>query len=124
MGKTYRAYLPEQGFSCTAEGWATGCRKITWRISSPTWWKQLDLSAIESVYEEEERRSTTVPSADDDQDLDLWVLMWRVFSSRRIQKKLSEDIGFRVLAAGEPTGFPNESSDFSQVAFEGAARVI
>jgi len=23
---------------CYRRAWATGCRKITWRISSPTWW--------------------------------------------------------------------------------------
>ena len=70
--------------------------------------EQLDLSAIESVYEEEERgqppyhpRMMT--------DLDLWYCVG-VFVAR-IQKKLSEDIGFRVLAAGNQPDF-RTISDF------------
>jgi len=47
---------------------------------------------------------TAVSSAHDDQDFALRVLRG-VFSSRKIQKRLVEDVAFRVLAAGNQPDF-------------------
>jgi transposase len=83
---------------------------------------QLDLSAIESVYEEEERgqppyhlRMMT--------KLLLYGYSVGVFSSRRIQKKLTEDVGFSNVGGGEQTGFPNDLG-LSAAASGGAATVV
>src|SRR5260370_33896424 len=72
--------------------------------------EQLGLSAIESVYEEEERGQ---PPYHPRMMTKLLMYGYCVggFSSRRIQKKLREDVGFRVLAAGNDTDFRN-SWDF------------
>ncbi|PYU54678.1 MAG: hypothetical protein DMG55_30685 [Acidobacteria bacterium] len=78
---------------------------------------QLDVSAIESVYEEEDRGQppyhprmmTKIP---------LYGYCVGVFSSRRIQKRLVEDVAFRVLAAGNQPDFRSETS------FESAGRTI
>jgi transposase len=61
--------------------------------------EQLDVSAIESVYEEEERGQPPYHPRMMTKIL-IYGYCVGVFSSRRIRKKLSEDIGFRVLAAG------------------------
>jgi len=72
--------------------------------------EQLDLSAIESVYEEEERGQPPYHPRMMTKIL-IYGYCVGVFSSRRIQKKLSEDIGFRVLAAGNQPDF-RTISDF------------
>jgi transposase len=51
-----------------------------------------------------EAGSASVPSADDDEAVDYGYCMG-VFSWRRIQKKLTEDVGFGVLAAGNEPDF-------------------
>jgi transposase len=65
---------------------------------------QLDLSAIESVYEEEERGQPPYHPRMMTKIL-LYGYCVGVFSSRRIQKRLVEDIAFRVLAAGNQPDF-------------------
>jgi transposase len=65
---------------------------------------QLDLSAIESVYEEEERGQPPYHPRVMTKIL-LYGYCVGVFSSRRIQKRLVEDVGFRVLAAGNQPDF-------------------
>ena len=65
---------------------------------------QLDLSAIERHYEREERGYPPY-----DPRMMTKVLIYgycvEVFSSRRLEKRLVEDIGFRVLAAGNEPDF-------------------
>jgi transposase len=65
---------------------------------------QLDLSAIESVYEEEDRGQPPYHPRMMTKIL-LYGYCVGVFSSRRIQKRLVEDVAFRVLAAGNQPDF-------------------
>ena len=98
MGRTYRAYLPEQDFLLPPSlgDWLPEDH-LAYFVSDVV--EQLDLSAIESVYEEEERGQPPYHSRMMTKIL-IYGYCVGVFSSRRIQRKLSEDIGFRVLAAG------------------------
>jgi transposase len=65
---------------------------------------QLDLSAIERVYEEEDRGQPPYHPRMMTKIL-LYGYCVGVFSSRRIQKRLVEDVAFRVLAAGNQPDF-------------------
>jgi transposase len=65
---------------------------------------QLDLSAIESVYEEEDRGQPPYHPRMMTKVL-IYGYCVGVFSSRRIQKRLVEDVAFRVLAAGNQPDF-------------------
>ena len=109
MGKTYRAYLPEQDFLLPPSlgDWLPEDH-LAYFVSDVV--EQLDLSAIESVYEEEERGQPPYHPRMMTKIL-IYGYCVGVFSSRRIQKKLSEDIGFRVLAAGNQPDF-RTISDF------------
>ena len=75
--------------------------------------EQLDLSAIESVYEEEERGQPPYHPRMMTKIL-IYGYCVGVFSSRRMQKKLSEDVGFRVLEAGNQPYF-RMISDFRKL---------
>ena len=74
---------------------------------------QLDLSAIESVYEEEDRGQPPYQPR-----MMAKILVYGycvgVYSSRRIQKRLVEDVAFRVLAAGNQPDF-RTISDFRKL---------
>src|SRR4029077_20683969 len=74
---------------------------------------ELDLSAIESVYEEEDRGQPPYHPR-----MMVKILVYGycvgVFSSRRIQKRLAEDVAFRVLAAGNQPDF-RTISDFRKL---------
>ena len=109
MGKTYRAYLPEQDFLLPPSlgDWLPEDH-LAYFVSDVV--EQLDLSAIESVYEEEERGQPPYHPRRMTKIL-IYGYCVGVFSSRRIEKKLSEDIGFRVLAAGNRPDF-RTISDF------------
>jgi transposase len=74
---------------------------------------QLDLTAIQAVYGEEKRGQ---PPYDPRLMTKLLVYGYctGVFSSRRIQKRLQEDIPFRVLAAGNEPDF-RTISDFRKI---------
>jgi transposase len=65
---------------------------------------QLDLGAIESAYETEERGQPPYHPQMMTKIL-LYGYCVGVFSSRQIQKKLVEDVGFRMLAAGNEPDF-------------------
>jgi transposase len=65
---------------------------------------QLNLSAIERVYEEEDRGQPPYHPRMMTKIL-LYGYCVGVFSSRRIQKRLVEDVAFRVLAAGNQPDF-------------------
>jgi transposase len=77
---------------------------------------QLDLSAIESVYEEEERGQPPYHPRMMTKIL-LYGYCVGVYSSRRMQKKLVEDMGFRVLTAGNEPDF-RTISDFRKLHLE------
>jgi transposase len=74
---------------------------------------ELDLSAIESVYEKEERGQPPYHPRMMTKIL-LYGYCVGVFSSRRIERKLTEDVGFRILAAGNEPDF-RTISDFRKL---------
>jgi len=74
---------------------------------------QMDLSAMHAVYEKEKRGQ---PPYDPRLMTKLLVYGYctGVFSSRRIQKRLQEDVPFKVLAAGNEPDF-RTMSDFRKI---------
>src|ERR1700737_3498565 len=112
MAKSYRAYVPEQDLLLppSLRDWLPEDH-LAYFVSDVV--DQLDLNAIESVYEEEERGQPPYHPR-----MMTKLLMYGycvgVFSSRRIQKKLREDVGFRVLAAGNEPDF-RTISDFRKL---------
>jgi transposase len=112
MGKTYRAYLPEQDLLLppSLRDWLPEDH-LAYFVSDVV--EQLDLSGIESIYEEEERGQPPYHPRMMTKIL-IYGYCVGVFSSRRIQKKLSEDVGFRVLAAGNQPDF-RTISDFRKL---------
>ena len=112
MGKNYRAYLPEQDFLLppSPRDWLPEDH-LAYFVSDVV--EQLDLSTIESVYEKEERGQPPYHPRMMTKIL-IYGYCVGVFSSRRMQKKLSEDVGFRVLAAGNQPDF-RTISDFRKL---------
>jgi len=112
MAKGYRAYLPEQDLLLPASlrEWLPEGH-LAYYVSDVV--DQLDLSAIHAVYEKELRGQPPY-----DPRMMTKVLVYGycvgVFSSRRIQKRLQEDIGFKVLAAGNEPDF-RTISDFRKI---------
>src|SRR5260370_11889201 len=98
MAKTYKTYLPEQGLLLppSLRDWLPEDH-LVYCVSDVV--DELDLSAIESVYEEERRGQPPYPPRMMTKIL-LYGYCVGVFSSRRIQRRLAEDVAFRVLAAG------------------------
>src|SRR6202162_4379355 len=103
MTKTYKTYLPEQDLLLppSLRDWLPE-NHFVYCVSDVV--DQLDLSAIESVYEEEGRGQPPYHPR-----MMVKILVYGycvgVFSSRRIQKRLAEDVAFRVLAAGNQPDF-------------------
>jgi transposase len=103
MAKTFRTYLPEQNLLLPASlrEWLPDDH-LSHFVSDVV--DQLDLSAIESVYEEEDRGQPPYHPRMMTKIL-LYGYCVGVFSSRKIQKRLVEDVAFRVLAAGNEPDF-------------------
>jgi transposase len=74
---------------------------------------QLDLTKIESVYEKDDRGQPPFHPRMMTKIL-VYAYCVGVFSSRRIQKRLIEDIAFRILAAGNQPDF-RTISDFRKI---------
>lgn len=112
MAKSYRAYLPEQDFLLppSLRDWLPEDH-LAYFVSDVV--DQLDLSVIESVYEEEERGQPPYHPRMMTKIL-LYGYCVGVFSSRRMEKRLREDVGFRMLAAGNEPGF-RTISDFRKL---------
>jgi transposase len=112
MAKTYRAYLPEQDLLLppSLRDWLPEDH-LAYFVSDVV--EQLDLRAIESIYEEEERGQPPYHPRMMTKIL-IYGYCVGVFSSRRMQKKLTEDVGFRVLAAGNEPDF-RTISDFRKL---------
>jgi transposase len=112
MAKTYRAYLPEQDLLLPPSlgDWLPEDH-LAYFVSDVV--EQLDLSAIDSVYEKEERGQPPYHPQMMTKIL-LYGYCVGVFSSRRMEKKLREDVGFRVLAAGNEPDF-RTISDFRKL---------
>lgn len=112
MAKGYRAYLPEQDLLLppSLREWLPE-EHLVYFVSDVV--DALDLSAIYAVYGEEKRGQPPYHPR-----LMTKLLVYGyctgVFSSRRIQKRLQEDIPFRVLAAGNEPDF-RTISDFRKL---------
>src|SRR6266566_5278581 len=115
MPKGYRTYLPEQELLLppSLREWLPEDH-LVYFVSEVI--DQLDLSAIHAVYEKEKRGQ---PPYDPRLMTKLLVYGYctGVFSSRRIQKRVQEDIPFKVLAAGNEPDF-RTISDFRKIHIE------
>jgi transposase len=111
MAKVYRAYLPEQDLLLpqNVRDWLPEDHQAHF-VSDVV--DQLDLTAIESGYEEGRGYPPYHPRMMT--KILLYGYCVGVFSSRRIQKKLVEDVGFRMLAAGNEPDF-RTISDFRKL---------
>jgi transposase len=112
MAKTYRPYVPEQDLLLppSLREWLPEDH-LAYFVSDLI--DALDLSAITAVYEDEERGYPPYHPV-----MLTKVLVYGycvgVFSSRRIQRRLIEDIPFRVLAAGNEPDF-RTIADFRKI---------
>ena len=115
MPKGYRTYLPEQDLLLppSLRQWLPESH-LVYFVSDVV--DQLDLSAIHAVYQQEQRGQ---PPYDPRLMTKLLVYGYctGVFSSRRIQKRLQEDIPFKVLAAGNQPDF-RTISEFRKIHIE------
>ena len=103
MGKSYRPYYPDAELLLppSLREWLPQ-EHLTHFVSDVV--DHLDLSAMDAVYGEEKRGQ---PPYDPRMMTKLLVYGYcvGVFSSRRIQQRLAEDIAFKVLAAGNEPNF-------------------
>jgi len=112
MGKTYRPYLPEQDFLMppSLRDWLPEGH-LAYFVSDLV--DSMDWGEIEAYYEREERGYPPYHPR-----MMVKVLVYGycvgVFSSRRLQKRLQEDIGFKLLAAGHEPDF-RTLSDFRKL---------
>src|SRR5260370_681867 len=112
MAKTYKSYLPEQDLLLppSLREWLPE-NHLVYCVSDVV--DQLDLSAIEALYEEEDRGQPPYHARMMTKIL-VYGYCVGVFSSRRIQKRLAEDVAFGVLAAGYQPDF-RTISDFRKL---------
>ena len=112
MAKTYRPYLPEQDLLLppSLRDWLPE-NHLAYFVSDVI--DQLDLSAIEGYYEQEERGYPPYHPRMMTKIL-VYGYCVGVFSSRKLEKHLQEDVGFRVLAAGNEPDF-RTISDFRKL---------
>ncbi len=112
MTKSYRAYQPEQDLLLppSLRDWL-GENHLAYFVSDLV--DQLDLSAIDAVYEKEARGQ---PPYDPRMMTKLLVYGNCVgaFSARKIEQRVMEDVAFRVLAAGNAPDF-RTISDFRKI---------
>ncbi|HVQ15057.1 MAG TPA: IS1182 family transposase [Vicinamibacterales bacterium] len=103
MAKTYRPYVPEQDLLLppSLRDWLPDDH-LAYFVSDVV--DALNLSAITQVYEEEERGYPPYHPVMMTKVL-VYAYCVGIFSSRRIQRRLAEDVGFRVLAAGNEPDF-------------------
>ena len=103
MAKTYRPYVPEQDLLLppSLRDWLPEDH-LAFFVSDLI--DQLDLSAITTVYEDEERGYPPYHPVMLTKVL-VYAYCVGVFSSRKIQRRLVEDVAFRVLAAGNQPDF-------------------
>jgi transposase len=112
MAKRYRGYEPDQLFLMppSLREWLPEDH-LAYFVSELV--DDLNLSEIEAVYEDEERGQPPYHPC-----MMVKVLIYAyctgVFASRRIEKRLVEDVAFRVLAAGNTPDF-RTLSDFRKI---------
>jgi transposase len=111
MAKTFRPYVPEQDFLLppSLREWLPADH-LAYFVSDLV--DQLDLSAITAPYEQEERGYPPYHPVMLTKVL-LYAYCVGVFSSRKIQRRLAEDIAFRMLAADNQPDF-RTIADFRQ----------
>ena len=103
MSKTYKPYQPEQDLLLppSLKDWLPE-KHLAYFVSEVV--DELDLSGIYAVYEKEERGQPPY-----DPRMMTKVLVYGycvgVYSARKIQQRLTEDVAFRVLAAGNAPDF-------------------
>jgi len=112
MAKTYRPYSPDQMLLLppSLRDWLPE-NHLVYFVSDVV--DQLDLSAIEAVYEKDDRGQPPYHPRMMTKIL-VYAYCVGVFSSRKIQKRLVEDVAFRVLAAGNEPDF-RTISDFRKI---------
>jgi transposase len=112
MAKTYRPYAPEQDLLLppSLRDWLPEGH-LAFFVSDLI--DQLDLSAITAVYEDETRGYPPYHPVMLTKVL-VYAYCVGVFSSRRIQRRLVEDVAFRVLAAGNHPDF-RTIADFRKI---------
>lgn len=112
MAKTYRPYLPEQDFLLppSPPDWLPDDH-LGYFVSELV--DELDLSAITALYEDEERGSPPYHPVMMTKVL-VYAYCVGVFSSRKIQRRLAEDVVFRLLAAGNQPDF-RTIADFRKI---------
>jgi len=112
MGKSYRPYYPDEDLLLppSLREWLPE-NHLAYFVSDVV--DQLDLSAMDAVYGNEKRGQ---PPYDPRMMTKLLVYGYcvGVFSSRRIEKRLREDIAFRVLAADNQPNF-RTIADFRKI---------
>ena len=103
MAKTYRPYMPEQDLLLppSLREWLPEDH-LAYFVSDLV--DHLDLSAITAIYEDEERGYPPYHPVMLTKVL-VYAYCVGVFSSRRIQRRLVEDVAFRMLAAGNTPDF-------------------
>jgi transposase len=109
MAKTYRPYLPEQDLLLppSLRDWLPEDH-LTYFVSDLI--DQLDLSAITSVYEDDERGYPPYHPVRLTKVL-VYAYCVGVFSSRKIQRRLIEDVPSRTARSfGSAIGRPSERS--------------
>jgi len=112
MGKSYRRYYPDEELLLppSLRDWLPE-NHLAYFVSDVV--DNLDLSAMDAVYGNEKRGQPPY-----DPQMMTKVLVYGycvgVFSSRRIERRLVEDIAFRVLAAGNQPNFCT-ISDFRKI---------
>jgi transposase len=112
MGKNYRAYYPDEDLLLppSLREWLPE-KHLAYFVSDVV--DHLDLSEMDAVYGNEKRGQPPY-----DPQMMTKVLVYGycvgVFSSRRIERRLVEDIAFRVLAAGNQPNF-RTISDFRKI---------
>jgi transposase len=112
MTKTYRPYCPDQMFLLppSLQDWLPE-NHLSYFVSDVV--DQLDLSEIESYYEKDDRGQPPYHPRMMTKVL-VYAYCVGIFSSRKIQKRLIEDVAFRVLAAGNQPDF-RTISDFRKI---------
>jgi len=115
MAKTYRPYSPDQMFLLppSLRDWLPEGH-LVYFVSDIV--DQLDLSKIEAVYEKDDRGQPPYHPRMMTKIL-VYAYCIGVFSSRKIQNGLIEDVAFRVLAAGNQPDF-RTISDFRKIHLE------
>ena len=112
MGKSYRPYRPDEDLLLppSLRDWLPE-KHLAYFVSDVI--DNLDLSAMDAVYGNEKRGQ---PPYDPLMMTEVLVYAYcvGVFSSRRIERRLVEDIAFRVLAAGNQPNF-RTISDFRKI---------